>query len=127
LRKAAKPEATARVFPAAAPRRPVYQQTQEHYGRPENYGAMEIAFRPSGGSMLPKYIQELGDNAYSAFNAITGFASHPPENRCVYWDHHSYQQRAGAWLIRVYDECRQKDFSLSDYLIKLAGGDEKKN
>lgn len=59
-------------------------------------------------------------------SAITDFASHPPENRCVYRDRHSYQQLAGAWLSRFHDECRQKDFSLSDYLVKLAGG-EKRN
>lgn len=76
--------------------------------------------------MLPKYIQEFGDNAYSAFNAITDFASHPPENRCVYRDRHSYQQLAGAWLRRLHDEYRQKDCSLSDYLVKFAGGDEKR-
>ncbi|HOS45520.1 MAG TPA: hypothetical protein PLQ69_03470, partial [Paludibacter sp.] len=63
----------------------------------------------------------------SAFNAITDFASHPPENRCVYRDRHSYQQLAGAWLSAFHDECRKPDFSLSDYLVKLAGGDEKKN
>lgn len=74
-----------------------------------------------------QYIQELGENAYSAFNAITDFASHPPENRCVYRDRHSYQQLAGAWLSRFHDECRQKDFSLSEYLVKLAGDGEKKN
>ncbi|MBP7766427.1 MAG: DUF932 domain-containing protein [Syntrophaceae bacterium] len=74
-----------------------------------------------------QYIQELGENAYSAFNAITDFASHPPENRCVYRDRHSYQQLAGAWLSRFHDECRQMNFSLSDYLVKLASGDEKRN
>ena len=74
-----------------------------------------------------QYVQELGENAYSAFNAITDFGSHPPENRCVYRDRHSYQQLAGAWLSAFHEECRQKDFSLSDYLVRLAGGDEKKN
>ena len=74
-----------------------------------------------------QYVQELGENAYSAFNAITDIASHPPQNRCVYRDRHSYQQLAGAWLSEFHNECRQKDFSLSDYLVRLAGGDEKKN
>ena len=44
-----------------------------------------------------------------------------------YRDRHSYQQLAGAWLSQFHDDCRQKNFSLSDYLVKLAGGDEKKN
>jgi hypothetical protein len=78
-------------------------------------------------TMCYQYIQELGENAYSAFNAITDFASHPPANRCVYRDRHSYQQLAGSWLSAFHDECRQNDFSLSDYLVKLAGGEEKKN
>jgi hypothetical protein len=78
-------------------------------------------------AMCYQYIQELGENAYSAFNAITDFASHPPQNRCVYRDRHSYQQLAGAWLSEFHKECRQKDFSLSDYLVKLASCHENKN
>jgi len=31
------------------------------------------------------------------------------------------------WLSTFHNECRKPDFSLSEYLIKLAGGDEKKN
>lgn len=34
---------------------------------------------------------------------------------------------AGAWLSRFHGACRQPGFSRSDYLAKLAGGDEKKN
>jgi hypothetical protein len=72
-------------------------------------------------------VQVLGENAYSAFNAIADFASYLPENRCVYRSRHSYQQRAGVWLSAFHEESRQKDFSLSDYLVKLAGGEEKRN
>lgn len=74
-----------------------------------------------------QYVQELGENAYSAFNAITDFASNPPVNCCVYRDRHSYQRLAGVWLTEFHKECRNADFRLSDYLVKLAGSDEKRN
>ncbi len=57
-----------------------------------------------------EYVQELGENAYSVFNAITDVASHPPQNRCVYRDRHSYQQLAGAWLTDFHTECLKTDF-----------------
>lgn len=79
------------------------------------------------GDTCYRYVQELGENAYAAFNAITDFASHPPDNRCVYRDRHSYQRLAGTWLNDFHRECRVPNFSLSEYLVSLAAGDEKKN
>ena len=72
------------------------------------------------GTLCSRYIEELGENAYAVFNAITEFASHPPDNRCVHRDRHSFQRLAGYWLSKFSQECRQPGFTLSDYLTKLA-------
>jgi len=69
--------------------------------------------------------ERLGENAYAAFNAITDFASHPPANRCVYRDRHSFQKLAGAWVSAFYDTCGAKDFNLDDYLVSLTKREEK--
>ena len=39
-------------------------------------------------ALCDHYFMELGDNAYAAFNAITDFASNPPENCCVLRERH---------------------------------------
>lgn len=72
------------------------------------------------GALCDRYAEELGEKAYAVFNAITEFASHPPENRCVHRDRHSFQRLAGDWLSKFSHECRQPDFTLSNYLAKLA-------
>jgi len=72
------------------------------------------------GELCGRYMEELGENAYAVFNAITEFASHPPENRCVHRDRHSFQRLAGDWVNKFNHECRQHDFTLSNYLAKLA-------
>ena len=40
-----------------------------------------------------RYFNELGGHAYAAFNAFTDLASHPPVNRLVRRDRHSFQSR----------------------------------
>ncbi|MDZ4797622.1 MAG: DUF932 domain-containing protein [Bryobacteraceae bacterium] len=70
--------------------------------------------------MTARYAGELGENAYAAFNAITEFASHPPENRCVHRDRHSLQRLAGSWLTSFSTECRKPGFRLDGYLTELA-------
>jgi hypothetical protein len=74
------------------------------------------------GALCSRYIEELGENAYAVFNAITEFASHPPENRCVHRDRHSFQRLAGDWISKFSQECRQPDFTVSGYLEKLTKG-----
>ena len=70
--------------------------------------------------LCARYLDDLGENAYAVFNAVTEFASHPPENRCVHRDRHSFQRLAGDWLSKFSQECRQPGFTLPDYLEKLA-------
>lgn len=72
------------------------------------------------GTLCGRYRDELGENAYAVFNAITEFASHPPENLCVHRVCHSFQRLAGDWLSKFSQECLQPGFSLSKYLEKLA-------
>jgi len=71
-------------------------------------------------ALCDRYTEELGENAYGVFNAMTEFASHPPENRCVHRDRHSFQRLVGDWLGKFSHECLQPDFTLSNYLAKLA-------
>lgn len=70
--------------------------------------------------MSNRYAGELGENAYAVFNAITEFASQPPENRCIHRDRHSLQRLAGSWLTSFNAECRKRDFRLDGYLDQLA-------
>ena len=63
-----------------------------------------------------RYANDLGENAYAVFNSMTDFASHPPSNRCVYRDRHSFQKLAGAWLAAFSDQCSKADFSIERYL-----------
>jgi hypothetical protein len=67
-----------------------------------------------------RYAHELGETAYGVLNAITDFASHPPENRHVHRDRHSLQRLAGAWLSEFSQTCQQPDFSVAGYLDKVA-------
>ena len=66
-----------------------------------------------------RYASELGENAYAAFNAITEFASHPPDNRCLHRDRHSLQRLAGSWVSSFSAACHTKGFSINDYIEKL--------
>lgn len=66
-----------------------------------------------------RYVGDLGENAYAAFNAITEFASHPPENRCIHRERHSFQRRVGAWLNDFSRECRQPGFELGKHIEKI--------
>ena len=78
-------------------------------------------------TMCDRYANELGENAYSVFNAITEFASHPPDNRCIYQDRHGFQRRAGVWLTEFSQECSQPGFDLQKHVaqIKKSGGNDR--
>lgn len=70
--------------------------------------------------LVNRYTDELGENAYAAFNAVTDFASHPPDNRCVHRDRHGLQRLAGLWLSEFNRKCGGPNFQLADYLQELA-------
>lgn len=67
-----------------------------------------------------RYADELGHNAYAAFNAVTEFASRPLINRCVRRDRHGMQRLAGAWLSDFNVACKQPGFSIGNHLQKMA-------
>jgi hypothetical protein len=49
-------------------------------------------------------------------NAVTEFASHPPENRCVFRNRNSFQHRAGSWLAIFSRECVLLGFDLQVHM-----------
>jgi hypothetical protein len=75
------------------------------------------------GTLCAKYVNELGDNAYAVFNAVTEFASQPLKNCCIRRERHSYQRMAGSWLSTFSHDCRAPKFVLSDYLKNLGTPD----
>ncbi len=75
-------------------------------------------------ALCDHYFMELGDNAYAAFNAITDFASNPPENCCVHRERNSFQRLAGVWLSTFNQECRKDNFEILEYFGRLAKGNE---
>ena len=63
-----------------------------------------------------RYAEEIGNNGYAVFNAITEFASNPPVNRFLYRDRHSMQRLAGMWLNDFSQKCSTQGFSISEYI-----------
>ncbi len=71
-------------------------------------------------TLCNRYINDLGENAYAVFNAITDFASHPVTNRCIRRERHSFQKLVGNWISDFSQECRKPGFSITDYLARLS-------
>lgn len=69
--------------------------------------------------MNNRYVDELGSNAYAAFNAVTEFASRPLINRCVHRDRHSMQRLAGSWLAGFNAACGKPGFSINGHLQEM--------
>lgn len=67
-------------------------------------------------SLYGRYADQLGDNAYSALQAATELASHPPENSCLRKDKNTLQRLAGEWMVDFRRECEKPAFNLSEYL-----------
>lgn len=70
-------------------------------------------------TMCDRYVGELGENAYAAFNAITEFASHPPNSRCVHRERHSFERCAGVWVNDFSRVCREPGFELGKYIENI--------
>lgn len=71
--------------------------------------------------LCERYGRELGKNAYALLNALTDFASHPPDNKFVRRDRHSYQRLIGEWMIGFRKECEKPSFDVERYLASNAG------
>jgi hypothetical protein len=74
-------------------------------------------------TLCKKYAVELGENAYSVFNAVTEFATHPPVNMFVRRERQSFQRLAGQWVDSFGRLCRQPDFDLTVYLSEILEGE----
>jgi hypothetical protein len=75
------------------------------------------AFRKRVSPIIVNYFDEMGDNAYALFNAMTDFASNTPEDdkqEALYV--HSRQRKAGAWLQEITDLAVKPDFRWETYL-----------
>ncbi len=91
----------------------------KHADRDGRVEAAWKALEASVAALCDRYAGELGLNAYAALNAMTDFASHPPDNPCVYRHRHSLQQRAGAWTRDFSTACRRQDFDLDRHITDL--------
>jgi len=78
-----------------------------------------IALQKHLGDLNSRYADELGNNAYAAFNAVTEFASRPLINRCVHRDRHGMQRLAGAWLAGFNAACKSPGFSIDSHLQQM--------
>ena len=67
-----------------------------------------------------RYSRALGDNGYGLLNAMTDFASNPPQNQVVRRDRHSFQALAGNWLSGFSKECKKGSFDAERYVSGLS-------
>lgn len=66
------------------------------------------------------YFQELGENAYAAFNTMTDLASRPPQSPRFRRDRPSLERRAGAWLRDFRTAAAERaGFGISGHLSEL--------
>lgn len=72
-------------------------------------------------SRLHGYINELGKNAYAAFNTITDIAARPPQSNRFRRDRPTLERRAGAWLRDFNDVASRPGFTIPGHLKELAG------
>ena len=73
-----------------------------------------------------RYADELGENAYAAFNAITDIASRPPAGRHFHPERHTLQRLAGTWLVDFSRRCRVPDFHIDRYLREWEARNQEK-
>lgn len=67
--------------------------------------------------MMFKYIEQIGDNYYALYNAVTAVATFGFEEENLYVTRvNSRQKRAGIWLSQISDMLRKGDIDYEDYL-----------
>jgi hypothetical protein len=69
---------------------------------------------------LQGYFQELGGNAYAAFNTLTDLAARPPQSPRFRRDRPTLERRSGAWLRDFSTASTRPGFSISGHLAELA-------
>jgi hypothetical protein len=69
---------------------------------------------------LSGYFEEIGGNAYAAFNTMTDIASRPPQSPRFRRDRPTLERRAGAWLRDFKIAASQPGFSVDKHLAYLS-------
>lgn len=69
---------------------------------------------------LSGYFEEIGENAYAAFNTMTDIASRPPQSPRFRRDRPTLERRAGAWLRDFRIAASQSGFSVASHLDSLS-------
>jgi hypothetical protein len=69
---------------------------------------------------LGGYFQELGANAYAAFNTMTDIASRPPQSPRFRRDRATLERRAGVWLRDFRTAAARPGFSIAAHLDNLS-------
>jgi hypothetical protein len=72
---------------------------------------------------LHRYLKELGENAYAAFNTMTDIAARPPQSNRFRRDRPNLERRAGAWLRDFNDVVSKPGFTIPGHLMELARGE----
>jgi len=69
---------------------------------------------------LSGYFDQLGQNAYAAFNTMTDIASRPPQSPRFRRDRSCLERRAGAWLRDFRETSSRPGFSIASHLDQLS-------
>jgi hypothetical protein len=70
-------------------------------------------------TLITRYVNEVGENAYAAFNVMTDFATRPKGCGSYAREVHTLQRRVGAWLPDFCALSRLPDFKMDEYLKAL--------
>lgn len=73
-------------------------------------------FKSGAQSLVTKYVNELGENAYAVLSVITDIASRPFFYRTPSWMVDRLQKRAGNWFDDFAHEIRKPGFQMDQYL-----------
>jgi len=77
------------------------------------------AFKNGAQSLVTKYMNELGENAYAVLSVITDIASRPFLYRTPSWMVDRLQKRAGNWFENFVHEIHKPDFQIEQYLASV--------
>ena len=70
-------------------------------------------------ALIARYVTEVGENAYAAFNVMTDFATRPKGRGSYAREVHTLQRRVGAWLPNFCALSRLPGFRIEEYLKDL--------
>lgn len=77
------------------------------------------AARPEIECLVDRYVQELGENAYSLLGVVTELASRPPKAIGPVWMMDTLQRRVGAWFRDFSRLIGMPGFQLREYLAGI--------